>query len=39
VLDAFKAYATRSLRREGLIGVRVKPWSRHGSTIYLWKSE
>jgi REP element-mobilizing transposase RayT len=36
VLDAFKAYATRALRQAGLIGLNTKPWSRHGSTIYLW---
>jgi REP element-mobilizing transposase RayT len=36
VLDAFKAYATRALRRAGLIDLKTKPWSRHGSTIYLW---
>jgi len=22
-----------------LIGLKAKPWSRHGSTIYLWKDE
>jgi REP element-mobilizing transposase RayT len=37
VLDAFKAYATRALRRGKLIPVKVKPWARHGSTVYLWK--
>jgi REP element-mobilizing transposase RayT len=37
ILDAFKAYSTRALRQEGLISPGVKPWSRHGSTIYLWK--
>jgi REP element-mobilizing transposase RayT len=37
VLDAFKAYATRSLRRAKLMATNVKPWVRHGSTIYLWK--
>jgi REP element-mobilizing transposase RayT len=36
VLGAFKAYATRALRRAGLIGLNAKPWSRHGSTVYLW---
>ena len=37
VLDAFKAYATRKLRSAGLLSTSVKPWSRHGSTVYLWK--
>jgi REP element-mobilizing transposase RayT len=37
VLDAFKSYSTRALRRAGLISAGVKPWIRHGSTIYLWK--
>ncbi len=37
ILDAFKSYATRALRRTGLLNVKIKPWARHGSTIYLWK--
>ena len=37
ILDAFKSYSTRALRRSGLLSIRVKPWARHGSTIYLWK--
>src|SRR5438128_132190 len=37
ILDAFKSYSTRALRRAGLISPSVKPWARHGSTIYLWK--
>jgi REP element-mobilizing transposase RayT len=37
ILDAFKAYATRNLRRLGLISRTTKPWVRHGSTRYLWK--
>jgi REP element-mobilizing transposase RayT len=37
ILIAFQAYATRALRREGLVPRGVKPWSRHGSTPYLWK--
>ena len=36
VLDALKAYATRALRRAGLIGLKTRPWARHGSTIYLY---
>ncbi len=37
ILDAFKSYATRALRRAGLLAASIKPWPRHGSTIYLWK--
>jgi len=36
ILAAFKSYSTRALRNLGL-DSDVKPWSRHGSTIYLWK--
>ena len=25
------------MRRAGLLPVGIKPWARHGSTIYLWK--
>ena len=39
VLDAFKAYATRKLRTTGLLSATVKPWGRHGSTVYLWKEK
>src|SRR4030095_2294754 len=37
ILQAFQAYATRKLRRAGLLPEDVKPWARHGSTPYLWK--
>lgn len=37
VLNALKAYATRALREAGLLSTDMKPWARHGSTIYLWK--
>jgi REP element-mobilizing transposase RayT len=37
VLIAFQAYSTRALRKAGLNLPGVKPWARHGSTIYLWK--
>ena len=37
ILDAFKSYSTRALRRAGLLSQQGKPWARHGSTIYLWK--
>jgi REP element-mobilizing transposase RayT len=39
VLDTFKAYATRALHGAGLIGLKTKPWARHGSTVYLWKEK
>jgi REP element-mobilizing transposase RayT len=39
VLNAFKSYATRKLRRAKLMPVKVKPWVRHGSTVYLWKEK
>lgn len=37
ILQAFQAYATRKLRQKNLLPPNVKPWSRHGSTPYLWK--
>jgi REP element-mobilizing transposase RayT len=37
ILNAFKSYSTRALREAGLLEADVKPWARHGSTIYLWK--
>ena len=39
ILEAFKSYSTRALRKNGLVGKNVTPWARHGSTIYLWKEE
>jgi REP element-mobilizing transposase RayT len=39
LLDAFKSYSTRALRQAGLISRTVKPWIRHGSTVYLWKEK
>ena len=37
LLEAFKCYSTRALRNAGVISATMKPWVRHGSTIYLWK--
>jgi hypothetical protein len=37
ILEAFESYATRALRATGSLPATVKPWARHGSTIYLWK--
>lgn len=39
MMDAFKGYATRSLRSAGLFDSKDKVWSRHGSTRYLWTDE
>ena len=39
MMDSFKAYATKSLRAAGLIPEDRRPWSRHGSTRYLWTDE
>ena len=36
MVNAFKAYATRRLRSEGLVDLDAKVWSRHESTRYLW---
>ena len=37
IMHAFKAYATRRLREKGLHAQSAPLWSRHGSTLYLWK--
>ena len=39
ILSKFKSYSTRALRAQRLLGNEIKPWARHGSTIYLWKEE
>src|SRR5713101_6149549 len=39
VMDSFKAYATRQLRKSGLLSRDLRPWARHGSTPYLWTEE
>ena len=39
ILNAFKAYATRKLRRCGLIPLKTKPWVRKGSKRHLWKEK
>jgi len=39
VMDTFISYATRQLREAGLLGPNINPWSRHGSTPYLWTEE
>jgi hypothetical protein len=37
ILSDFKSYATRALRKSGLLSNPLTPWARHGSTLYLWK--
>jgi hypothetical protein len=37
ILEAFKSYATRASRNAGPLSNGLKPWARHGSTIYLSK--
>ncbi len=39
ILNALKSYSTRALREAGLITPTVRPWARHGSTVYLWKDQ
>ncbi len=39
VLNDFKAYATRRLRREKLATADLRVWSVHGSTRYVWNDE
>jgi len=36
ILNDFKTWATRGLRACGVFSEAIKPWSRHGSTRYLW---
>jgi REP element-mobilizing transposase RayT len=36
VMNSFKSWCTRKLRESGLLEDDIKPWSRHGSTRYLW---
>ncbi len=35
MMTAFKAWSTRRMREAGLV-AEGSPWSRHGSTRYLW---
>jgi REP element-mobilizing transposase RayT len=39
MMDSFKAYATQALRAEELLTPGFRPWSRHGSTKYLWTDD
>jgi REP element-mobilizing transposase RayT len=37
IMSSFKSYSTRKLRGTLLVANDQKIWSRHGSTIYLWR--
>lgn len=39
VMNSFKSWATRRLRESGLVDASQPIWSRHGSTIYLFRPE
>ena len=39
VMNDFKAYATRRLRRDQLVGCSARIWATHGSTRYVWNEE
>jgi len=39
VMNSLKSWSTRRLREAGLLKAKDKPWSRHGSTRYLWTDE
>jgi len=36
VMTSLKTWSTRGLRATGLMNPKIKPWSRHGSTRWLW---
>ncbi len=36
MMDSFKAFSTKALKTSSAIPPDFKPWSRHGSTRYLW---
>lgn len=36
VMNSMKSWCTRILRKSGLLSDDIKPWSRHGSTRYIW---
>lgn len=39
IMNTVKAYASRHLNQLSLDDHRIKRWTRHGSTRYLWKDE
>jgi REP element-mobilizing transposase RayT len=36
IMTSMKAWATRRMVEGGLVLPGMRPWSRHGSTRYLW---
>jgi len=36
IMNSLKSWCTRKLRENKLLAEDTKPWSRHGSTRYLW---
>jgi REP element-mobilizing transposase RayT len=36
VMTSLKAWCTRRLRENQLVAPGARPWTRHGSTRYLW---
>lgn len=38
-MNAFKSWATRRLRESALVGPDTRVWSRHGSTVYLFRED
>jgi hypothetical protein len=38
-MNTIKSYASRRLNESKLDSNRLKRWTRHGSTRYLWKEE
>jgi len=38
-MNDLKVYATRALRRAGLLNSSQRFWSRHGSTRWLWNED
>jgi REP element-mobilizing transposase RayT len=39
VMNSLKSWSTRSLVEQGLVVGGTRPWSRHGSTRYLWTED
>jgi REP element-mobilizing transposase RayT len=39
VMNELKSWCTRILRKSGLLNKEISPWSRHGSTRYLWSEK
>jgi len=37
VMNALKSWSTRRMVETGCLPSGIKPWTRHGSTRYLWK--